>query len=278
MTATSETIYSYHADANALGGSIVQPFTRIIPSQAQVSLPAAGGFTSARTGAFNFEEIVSCSAAYCFAAGSRDQRTGGWVTLVTAVVENFTLLGIVTAERIVSQLSIEHAATTVEGATSFPPPRVTFAGAQYHNLRIAGFEVQPEINLDLLTPTESPTGQPWRKNEGLLKAARDQHEMRMANTGTPDWVDRRYGNSDEAVVKRGYVLASLVNGFQGTIVGKAYGNIVEISEFGRFSFAELSVHDDIFRLTMLRAELGCAVHGSATTGTTGSNGGPVGHG
>jgi hypothetical protein len=275
MTATSETIYSYHADANALGGSIVQPFTRIIPSQAQVSLPAAGGFTSARTGAFNFEEIVSCSASYCFAAGSRDQLTGGWVTLVTAVVENFTLLGIVTAERIVSQLSIHHAATTVEDPTVFPPPRVTFAGAQYHNLRIAGFDVQPQFNLNLLIPTESPTGQPWRKNEGLLQAAREQHQLRMASTNTPDWVNRRYAASNEAIIKRGYVLASLVNGFEGTIPGKVYGNIVEIEEFGRFSFAEVSVHDDIFRLTMLRAELGCAVHGSVTMGTTSSNGGPI---
>lgn len=271
MTATSETIYSYHADANALGGSIVQPFTRIIPSQAQVSLPAAGGFTSARTGHFNLEEIVSCSAAYCFAAGSKDERTGNWVTLVTAVVENFTLIGIVTADRIVSQLSIEHSGLS-------RVPGVTFAGAQYHNLRIAGFEAEPEFNLNLLTPTASPTDQPWRRNEGLLKAAREQHQLRMASTGTPDWVDRRYGNSDEAIVKRGYVLASLVNGFQGTIPGRVYGNTVEISEFGRFSFAEISVHDDIFRLTMLRAELGCAVHGSVTTGTTSSNGGPVGSG
>lgn len=275
MTAASETIYSYHADANTLGGSIVQPFTRIIPSQAQVSLPAAGGFTSARTRPFNFEEIVSCSAAYCFAAGSKDHRSNGWVTLVTAVVENFNLLGIVVAERIVSQLAIQHPASLTKDGTSFAPPRVTFAGAQYHNLRIAGFDVQPQFNLNLLTPTESPTGQPWRKNEDLLKAAQEQHQLRMANTGTPDWVERRYGNSSEAVVKRGYVLASLVNGFKGTIAGKAYGNIVEIAEFGRFSFAELSVHDDIFRLTMLRAELGCAVHGHATTGTTSSNGGPA---
>jgi hypothetical protein len=269
MTATSEILYSYHADANALGGSIVQPFTRIIPSQAQVSLPAAGGFTSSRTGHFNFEEIVTCSATYCFAAGSKDECTGSWVTLVTSVIENFTLLGIVTVERIVSQISIEHPGLSLT-------PRVTFAGAQYHNLRIAGFEVEPEFNLNLLTPTASETGQPWRKNESFLKATREQHELRMANTGTPDWVERRYGNSDEAIVKRGYVLASLVNGFKGTIVGSAYGNTVEIPEFGRFSFAELSVHDNIFRLTMLRAELGCAVHGAVSGGNTGSNGGPVG--
>lgn len=262
--------YSYHADASALGGSLVQPFHKIVPSQAEVSLPSAGGFTAARTGPFVFDEIVSCSAGHCRASGSISLKSGGWSTLVTAVVEDLNLLEIVTAERVVAQLSVEH---PQEGDT----PLVTFVGSQFVGLRIAGFPVEPLINLDLLTPSEDYPHQPWLKNERVLKAAREQHFRRLDGTDAPEWVEARHGwvGSDQTIGERGHVAASLVDGFKGTIVGRSYGHIIEIPEFGKFFFGEVSFYHHMFRLTMVRADLGCPVKGHVSGGTAGSNGQPV---
>ncbi len=53
----------YHADASAVGGRIDRPFQQIVPVQAPLSLPAVGGFATARTGDFRFDGILSFQAA-----------------------------------------------------------------------------------------------------------------------------------------------------------------------------------------------------------------------
>jgi len=177
---------------------------------------------------------------------------------------------VVTAKRVVAQLSVEH---PQEGDT----PKVTFVGSQYVDLRIAGFPVEPLINLDLLTPSEDYPQQPWLKNERVLKAARDQHSRRLEGTDAPEWVDARFGwlRSDQSIGERGHVSASLVDGFRGTIVGSSYGHIIEIPEFGKFYFGEVTFYHHMFRLTMVRADLGCGTHGKVSTSTTASNGQPA---
>ena len=67
--------YSFRADANALGGYLEEPLQKIIPTLAPVSLPAVGGFATARSEAFNLDEIVSCSSAYTRVSGRNITRT-----------------------------------------------------------------------------------------------------------------------------------------------------------------------------------------------------------
>ena len=54
--------FRYHALTNGLSGRITQPFDQVIPPQAAVTLPDAGGFVHARVDNFNFRDI-SCSIA-----------------------------------------------------------------------------------------------------------------------------------------------------------------------------------------------------------------------
>jgi hypothetical protein len=197
---------------------------------------------------------------------------GHATTLVTAVVEGLNLLDMVTAERVVSQISTER-----------PPdghsPSVTFVGSQFFGLRIAGFLVEPTINLNVLVPQYDGPKRPWLKNDKLLKTAREQHTQRISGPhGEPDWLTKRYGwiESDEKIAEHGRVHASLVNGFTGTIPGKTWGHIVEIAGVGRFYFGEVIMYDHIYRLTMVRAEIGSPTGGTVSGGTTGSNGGSVG--
>jgi hypothetical protein len=48
MKSFTKRSYSFRADANALGGFLLEPFQTNVPTLAPVSLPAVGGFAMAR--------------------------------------------------------------------------------------------------------------------------------------------------------------------------------------------------------------------------------------
>jgi len=79
--------YSFRADANAMGGFLEEPFQKVIPTLVPVSLPAVGGFATARSEAFNLDEIVSCSSAYTRVSGMEHHANGSISILVAAAVE-----------------------------------------------------------------------------------------------------------------------------------------------------------------------------------------------
>jgi hypothetical protein len=106
MQSLDKKFYSFRADANALGGFLEKPFEKNIPTLAPVSLPAVGGFAMARSEAFTLDEIVTCSSAYTRVSGRENAKDGSVSILVTAVVEGLNLLEVVTARRIVAQVSI----------------------------------------------------------------------------------------------------------------------------------------------------------------------------
>ena len=65
------------------------------------------------------------------------------MTLSTSVVENLNILNVVTADRVVAQVSTEHPR---EGYI----PTITFLGSQFVNLRLAGQLVEVELDWDIL--------------------------------------------------------------------------------------------------------------------------------
>src|SRR5271170_2085726 len=139
-----KTFYSFRADANAFGGFLEEPLRKIIPTLAPVSLPAAGGFATARSGAFNLDEIVSCSSAYTLVTG-REDEDGSISTLATAVVEGLNILEVVTAERIVAQI-------TVTIPKDKGPRNISLGGTRYDGLRLAGRHSRPILNSILQQP------------------------------------------------------------------------------------------------------------------------------
>lgn len=261
-------IHYFHADASSFGGALDHPVHKIVPSQAEISLPATGGFTSRRGEAFSFEEIVSCAATFTRATGGKSHKSGAWTTSVTSAVDKLNILEVVTADRVVSQVSVEH---PLEGHD----PKVTFVGSQFVNLRIGGVPVDVVLNKSLLTPGNGEyPGVPWTKHAGFMKEVRAQHDARIKASKAPKWADDRYSwvANDEGVKERGHVVCSLVDSLVGDIPGQVFGHVVEIPEFGRFFFGEVMFDQGTFQLTMVRAELGCAVGGSVAAATTRANG------
>src|SRR5580658_4961771 len=129
----------YHAHAYALGGQFNRPFKQPLSVQAATSLPVSGGYGSARVENFRFEHLVSFDAAYCQVTGSQNERDGSHTTLATSTIEKLNILDMVTADRVVGRMSIEHPPD--HGESSF----VLF-GSRFDNLMIAGCRVDVEMH------------------------------------------------------------------------------------------------------------------------------------
>ena len=274
MQSNAKKVFYFHADANSLGGYIKEPFEGIIPGVSSVSLPAVGGYVTHRAKALNFKEIISCRSAYTRVSGRSMAEDGPWSTQVTSVIEGLNILEILTAERIVSQISVEHPR---EGNAA----SISFAGSHFERLRIGGKEVCPRLNPRLMgTGSEADNDASRIKWPVLLQTGQGQaREFARGVTESADrsgyeWALQRYGWMDEKREQRkdGCVLCSVVDGLEGTAPGKAIGHFVEIPDFGRIFLGEILAFPHSVQLTMVRAELGCNVQGQVSASSSHING------
>ena len=263
--------YSFRADANALGGFLDEPFEKIIPALAPVSLPSVGGFATARSEAFNLDAIVSCSSASTRVSGREHAADGSISILVAATIEHLNILEVLTAERIVAQVSI-----------SIPkenePLTFSLAGSCFEGLRIAGREGRAKLNSRLHQPGSGTSSQGLTLTcQDVRQTGRDQ-AAKVINgfqSGSPahQWAKTRHEwMTSERPRDDGTVLCSLVDGFEGAGPNEGCGHIVEIPGFGRFIFGELVVSRNSIQLVAIRAELGCPVKGQVGVNAVGGGG------
>ncbi len=272
MRSNVKKAYYFHAEAHPLGGFIEKPFQKHIPSQASGSLPAVGGHVTMRSDVFNFEEIVSCSSTYSRVSGSQDED-GSWWTLATSVVEGLNILEVVTAERIVAQISVQHPA---DGGS----PQISFAGSRFECLRIAGCDASPAMNSGFQAPGRGAGGNnpiDWtlfketasRQAAKLVKGieADDDRDAFRSLIERYGWLaSKRKPGAHECV------LCSLVDGVDRAIPGKSFGHVVHIPHFGKIIFGEIVAFPASVQLSMIRAELGCATHGAISMASAVVNG------
>jgi hypothetical protein len=190
------------------------------------------------------------------------------------VIEGLNILEIVTAERIVAQISVEHPR---EGNAA----EVSFAGTHFEKLRIGGQEVCPVLNSRLMgTGTEADNDPSRIMWPALLQTGHGQAReivrsvTESASRSGYEWALQRYGWMEQKreQPKDGCVLCSLVDGVEGTVPGKTIGHFVEIPDFGRIFLGEIMAFPRSIQLTMVRAELGCAVHAQISASSAHING------
>ena len=254
--------FHYHACAHALSGHLTRPLQHVIEVQAGTTLPTTGGHGSARTENFRFNQTVSVDAAYSEVSGSEtkteDEKTIH-TTVATAAVEKLNILDVVTADRIVSRVSSSfeglHAKKPLEG-------QVLLVGSKFENLRIAGYQVEVELDHELFLELGAfATVQERFKPKGskLREMATEALKLRGVDLGSP-----------KELAPEGAFLCSVVKqvhfkdpGF-GPSGGKfAHPGVERIGrhafhvvDFGDVFLAEVLCQHGRKTLTMLRVELG----------------------
>src|SRR6202046_1559108 len=200
MASNVNKVHYFHAEANSFGGFIEQPIKQQVPAQASASLAAVGGHVTNRTEAFNFQGIVSCSGAYTRVSGRHLETDGTPSTLVTSVVEGLNLLEIVTADRVVAQVSIEHPATGGD-------PVVTFTGSRFEGLKIGGQDASLTLNSSLLDGGAGTSPITWSlfQKRGRTQAAKLVKSAQSGGAAYPKGVCRVWGIASPKASRRPFL-------------------------------------------------------------------------
>ncbi|MGA9978252.1 MAG: hypothetical protein WBQ08_06425 [Candidatus Sulfotelmatobacter sp.] len=270
-------VHNYYAEANVLSADLKQPLKEKIPPRVQVKLPANGRYQFKKANSFHFEGIISYQSAYAQVAGHPSSKSDGFATLATAVVEGLNVLDVVTADRVVAQISTVH---PVFGTGQVPS--VTFLGTRFENLRIGGHKVEVEQTLDILGP--KPAGdKSYFEDAGVQSRISLQYDKIATAEGHPEFAAAAYPKGRSGVIGSGELQCSLVSGVTGA-PGTSFGHVIDVPHFGKIFLAELRVTREPsknpkseadkyrFRLTMIRLEMGCLAQGSACVTALDSNG------
>jgi len=268
--------HRYHAEALAVEGHLRLPIKQPIERQAHAKLPATGGYESQHAEPFRVEGIVSYSAAHTQASGHEEEKHGRpFVTLSTSVVENLNVLNVVTCDRVVAQVSVEHPR---DGYI----PTVTFLGTQFQNLRIAGKPVEVDLDIDLGCEPQKDVA--YTRHPGFMERVAERLGIVRAHADLPEEIKTRYAqdrsNSDLVECTE----FSLVRSIEGKFPGRSYGHVIDIPHFGKVYLAVVRIeHRDpeggndvhketLIDLTMLDIRMGCIASGHVSCASSKTNG------
>lgn len=255
--------HHFHAESTVLHADLKHPLHQEIKPQNFVKLPKGGGYLSEHARDYRVENVVSYKSAHTHVAGHRSTKDdGGWITLVTSTIEQLNVLEVVTADRVVAQISTDHPR---EGYI----PSVTFLGTRFENLRIAGEPVNAKLNLNILGP--KPDGdKPYLTDPAFLKqAGLTAPPPNVAEEWERHIAARKAGK--ETPKPSAAVDCSLATGVTAG-PWKTSGNMIEVPHFGKIFLAELKVECETFHLTMIHLEMGCLAAGSMRVGGSITNG------
>jgi hypothetical protein len=271
-------IHDYNAEAAVLSADFEEPLRENIKARAHVKLPKDGHYQFKQADPFRLDGLISYRSGYTQVAGHRSTKHAhGFTTLVTSVVEDLNVLDVITADRVVGQISTVHPVFD-DG----PVPSVTFLGTRFDNLRIGGHKVEVERHVDILGHKRGAR-ECYFEDKAVLGRISDQYTNINGADELPLWAKEQYRWDEAAVRQQGNVSCSLVNRVTGA-PGVSFGHVIDVPHFGRIFLAELSLdrkraedkdeHDAYsFHLTMIRLELGCLAHGKAKIVSMDSNGG-----
>lgn len=269
MNASKKRAFYYHAGANALGGFLKHPVARAVATSGSVSLSPAGGFMNTRVDRMHVDGLVSFEGAQVSVSGTEYQE-GGWRTVATAIVEGLNLFEVVTADRLVGQISVVH-------PPDDGPSIVSLNGTKFVNLRVNGEIVQPILERRLLVgrpPIEGTRPSPMNgvPFSDLLWVAGEQY-VALKKSGIEALGPRFALTDPEAdLVRRGSALCSLVQGVEVQAPAQAYCHVIHVPDFGNIFLGELLVTRFSAQMTMVRVEMGSLADGTMTSCTVESNG------
>jgi hypothetical protein len=308
-----EDSHVYHAEAHLLSGELEHPIKQPIEHYGNVVIEKTRreSLYSESVGATSVEGLISFQAGHTRVIGSQLKNKkdifgndhSGWITQSTSVLEGLNVGDVITADRLVAQISTEHPLT-------YPGhvPKVTFLGTRFENLRVAGYPVQVELNLGFCG--DRPQGdRTYLEDSGFLDRVQGQLSSIADAEGLPESLKNQYdakivyindlkkrANEGSNGGRKGYskLPCSLVKSIAPIPGVKVFGNMIFIPDFGTVSLAEVEVgiapydggfHDEsgngstsepsgssYFTLHMLDMHLGCPLTATTQAGTATTNG------
>ncbi len=309
-----ERYHVYHAGAHVLSGELEHPIKQPIEHFGNVVLEKTRReslFTES-VGETSVEGLISFQAGRTRVIGSQLKNKkdifgndhSGWITQSTSVLEGLNVGDVITADRLVAQVSAEHPLT-------YPGhvPRVTFLGTRFENLRVAGYPVQLELNLGFCG-NRPEDDRPYLQDTGFLD--RVQGQLTSIDTkDLPEALEKQYDakiayiNDLKERAKEGAnggrnshskLQCSLIKSIGPIPIPgvKVFGNMIFVPDFGTLSLAEVEVGiegadggfsdtsrdgsssepsgSSYFTLHMLNMRLGCPLVGTTTAASTTLNG------
>jgi hypothetical protein len=278
-----ERYHDYFAEATALSGLIRQPFEREIKPLGRVSLGPKGGYHAAQDRELRLESAVSYRSAYTQVGGNRDlKKDHGWTTVATSVIEGLNVFDVVTADRVVSQVSTEH---PLVGYV----PSISFLGTRIENLRIAGYPVKLDLNLNLFGAKPANDAL-YTQDEAFMSRVSGQKGHFLAQMSLP--ADLRQGYNRVPSEGKGAegVECSLVTSLapadpsDASFPGRCFGHAIEVPNFGVIYLATVRLTESdpnpetgipmttTLELMMVDIRMGCIANGGLGGGGTIVNG------
>lgn len=310
-----ELYHVYHAAAHVLSGDLEHPIKQPIEHYGNVVLEKTRreGLFAESVAATSVEGLISFQAGHTRVIGSQLKNKkdifgndhSGWITQSTSVLEGLNVGDVITADRLVAQISTEHPLT-------YPGhvPKVTFLGTRFENLRVAGYPVQLELNLGFCG--NRPEGdRPYLQDSGFLDRVQSQLNSAADKEDLPEALEKQYDariayiNDLKQRAKEGSnggrkgnskLQCSLVKSIAPIPIPgvKVFGNMIFIPDFGTVSLAEVEVgveevdagfseesqdgassepgYSNYFTLHMLNMRLGCPIVASSQAATATVNG------
>jgi len=295
MTDTPEAVtvkpsHDYHAEAHVLSGHLQRPIEQKIERQAPVTLnDRRGGHLTRFSEDVSIEGLISFTKGHTRVSGARSLKNNGWVTLSTSILEGLNVFEIITADRIVSQVSTDH--PFKDGHQ----PHVTFLGTQFTNLRVGGFPVTLTLNLGICGDRPA-NDRSYLQDPKFLRGVKDQTERIAKADRLPKELKEQY---DERLAYINKLISTSDADDQGChepitcslvqsigeipIPGvQTFGHVLLIPEFGAVALGEVEVGEKVyepkerpntyFELTGIKMKLGCVGHGTIAAATTIANG------
>jgi hypothetical protein len=296
--------HQFHAEAHVLSGELRSPIQQRIEKHARVALKnERGGHLTRFLEDVSIEGLVSFRNGFTRVSGGESLKHRAWVTLSTSVMEGLNVFEILTADRVVSQVSTEHPYR--DGHV----PHVAFLGTQFVNVKLCGFPVTIKLNLNVCG--ERPANdQSYLTNEDFLRKTRSRVERITKSELLPERVQAQYDDRlaeiDRLLNHEGgnKITCSLVESVKVEHDKQIPGldiieNVLVLRDFGVVSFGEVEVGVEVgtdtndfrrppqlqhngnhppsslsnyFEVTMLNLELGCVGNGSVTVAASKTNG------
>jgi len=268
--------HKYHAEAYTLDGELHLPFQQKTCSHTSSKLNEHGGYVTQHAERFHLGGVITFRSSYTHVGGNLDSKPDhGWNTITTAAIEGLNVMEVVTADRVVAQISTDH---PLEGYV----PRVTFLGTRFENLRIAGHPVKLDFDPGIVGSKPSSDAS-YPTDSGFLQRVARQYERIRDHQNLPDELATRYNQLPSASANRESIECSLVNQVEGSFPGDSFGHVIYVPDFGKIHLATLRIdHSDfndkgiprqtLISLVMLRLEMGCIGGGSISLGGGKTNG------